>query len=209
MTYGPEIKRGSDAWPTTDERPVWLGTGVSLGYQRDDGACYGPDEDMPGFWTERDIIANGKGWASVVAIRLPANHWSYRAIEAGFTPCNGKPADWDGGTVIAHDDSNGRTNIGPKNIMQSWEGDRNWCRIIGYHRKSTKQTVTIEKRTEAEWLDWTAARGAQRHSRGSIRFMELVRDLGLVTPPTPLERFMAEHPDADRRTAELALEWQR
>ena len=196
MEYGPEIKRGSDAWPETDVRPVWLSddtTGVQVWdalKRRGDSSG-----DVEGYY-----------WSEISAIRLPSDHFANRAIEAGFTPCNGKPDDWDGGDVLM-DDPVGTMPVSSDNQWAKHRANSMLGPIIGYHRKSTKQTVTIEMRTEDEWLDWTAARGAQRHSRGSIRFMELVRDLGLVTPPTPLERFMAEHPDADRRTAELVLGW--
>lgn len=205
MEYGPEIKRGSDAWPETDVRPVWLGTdeGLSLSLK-----------GLSRWWDNARIGKCGDiMWEQATAVRLPAGHWVYKAIEAGFTPCNGKPDDWDGGDVLLSSEPRLDRPMKvwkatPSTHSFQWDNrERPDSHIIGYHRKSTKQTVTIEKRTEDEWLDWTAARGAQRHSRGSIRFMELVRDLGLVTPPTPLERFMAEHPDADRRTAELVLGW--
>lgn len=197
MEYGPEIKRGSDAWPETDVRPVWLDTDEGLSLSIKGLSRWW---DNPRISTYGDIV-----WEQATAVRLPADHWCYRAIAAGFVPWAGgdsAPADWDGGEVLS------ASGVHQPIWISRWtRRGAPYHDIIGYHRKSTKQTVTIEMRTEDEWLDWTAARGAQRHSRGSIRFMELVRDLGLVIPPTPLERFMAEHPDADRRTAELALGW--
>ena len=196
MEYGPEIKRGSDAWPETDVRPVWLADNDKVMRKNP-------------VWGTIWYSVGSVGWPfNGDIIRLPADHWSYKAIVAGFTPCNGKPNDWDGGVIFTcYPGCDGREIVPPIRDEMWSANDPYYAPVRGYHRKSTKQTVTIEMRTEAEWLDWTAARGAQRQSRGSIRFMELVRDLGLVTPPTPLERFMAEHPDADRRTAELALSW--
>lgn len=194
MEYGPEIKRGSDAWPETDVRPIWLADGDNV--------------RVVAGWQINQQRAAEVVWSQYNSFRLPADHWSYKAIVAGFTPCNGKPNDWDGGVIFTcYPGCDGREIVPPIRDEMWSANDPYYAPVRGYHRKSTKQTVTIEMRTEAEWLDWTAARGAQRHSRGSIRFMELVRDLGLVTPPTPLEKFMAEHPDADRRTAELVLGW--
>lgn len=179
MEYGPEIKRGSDAWPETDVRPVWLA-----------------DDDkvrVVAGWQINQQRAAKVVWSQCNSFRLPADHWSYKAIVAGFTPCNGKPNDWDGGVIFTcYPGCDGREIVPPIRDEMWSANDPYYAPVRGYHRKSTKQTVTIEMRTEDEWLDWTAARGAQRHSRGSIRFMELVRDLGLVTSPTPLERFMAD-----------------
>jgi len=71
MVFGPEIK-------VDGKRPEWLGDYKGpLGYSRGADSWYGPCEEDPDFWTEVDIV-NGRGWNSVCAIRLPANHPHYQ-----------------------------------------------------------------------------------------------------------------------------------
>lgn len=208
MEYGPEIKRGSDAWPETDERPVWLNDPkcrvMSLhadGYEDTNTLHHLAGMDGTADWFK--LGSHSDGADDIIAIRLPADHFAYKAIEAGFTPCNGKPDDWDGGVIFTcYPGCDGREIVPPIRDEMWSANDPYYAPVRGYHRKSTKQTVTIEKRSEDEWIEWAGNIGCR------ITVLSMIRELGLViAPPTPLERFMAEHPDADRRTAELALSW--
>lgn len=65
-------------------------------------------------------------------------------------------------------------------------------------------TVTVGRRTADEWRDYAAPfKNPYGHDIAA-----LMRSLGLlILDPTPLDRFMAAHPDADRATAEKALAW--
>jgi len=60
--------------PVEGKRPEWLfGYRGNLGYERKGKGWFGPGC----MWRESDITDNDDGWASVIAIRLPANHPHY------------------------------------------------------------------------------------------------------------------------------------
>mgnify|MGYP000668013901 CR=1 FL=1 len=84
VEYGPEI--------AVDGMPDWLGE----------------DEKVIGRWGEDTWYSGGPTWKKcyassgvITAIRLPADHWAYKAIDAGFIP-------WGGGDAAARVDGQRR-----------------------------------------------------------------------------------------------------
>lgn len=115
-------------------RPVWL--------RNED--CYAI-ENSPGRWLSyRDgelVVTNRWSWGEAanggrgfpIAIRLPADHFAYRALDAGFEPWGGgdtAPADWDGGDVLWATGTIGHAG--------DWrhEGFYGASIIIGYRKKA-------------------------------------------------------------------------
>lgn len=85
VEWGPEIR-------VDGKRPEWLGSFAKrIVYQRDGKDWYDPSPFSPDMWSERDISDNRDGWASVTAIRLPADHPHYRQP----TTPERDPALWD------------------------------------------------------------------------------------------------------------------
>lgn len=83
VEYGPEI--------AVDGMPDWLGE----------------DEKVIGRWGEDTWYSGGPTWKKcyassgvITAIRLPADHWAYKAIDAGFIPWGGGDAAPEGVTDV-------------------------------------------------------------------------------------------------------------
>jgi hypothetical protein len=136
IAWGEPIEAGSHAWPDRTERPAWLTDPIGPMQYRTNGSVawqwYG--------------YKPGWGFGMVgAAFRLPADHWAYAPIAAGYTP-------W-AGTESAPDDLSDE----PENVMlrggrltHAQTQDINWHHgaartpewprsldIIGYKRKQT------------------------------------------------------------------------
>ena len=125
------------------KRPSWL-TGVqtcdlrtSIGWVASDTA------------SQSKIPAEGWNWqhntgeACIIAIRLPADSYVYRALDAGFEPWPGgdnAPDDWDGGDVLYR---TGQTSRLP--LVFAWDHASLPSDIIGYHRKSEPTLRTSDE----------------------------------------------------------------
>lgn len=163
IKWGPEIK-------VNGERPAWLGDGDKFN------------------WCGCTYVGISHLWEGVSSIRLPADHWAYAAIKAGFEPWGGgdsAPEDWTGNVS---DVLEGDGTPCPANEQPRWEwlfggtaGD-----AIGYRKRTEPQagdTVTIQRLPESEW-------DAMYRDYGTI---EVLRSLGLIKPePTKAERIAAD-----------------
>lgn len=117
-------------------RPVWLKDNEPLLKQHN---C--PDDaDCHNAWQE--LRTYQISWLFAKAIRLPADHWAYIAINAGFEPFAGgnkAPEDWDQGEVLFGDFSVDHTSGSfseKDSICWQWtDGKADDCDIIGYHNK--------------------------------------------------------------------------
>lgn len=86
--WGPEIKLDPagvrPAWLKDEDRVLWTCVGPH----------YGPELQAADLFSKAVNFHN-----PVIAIKLPADHWAYKAIERGFEPWGGgaeAPTDWDG-----------------------------------------------------------------------------------------------------------------
>lgn len=143
------------------------------------------------------------------------------------------PGDWDGGDVlrIGGKMEYPALYVSPYEDNQRWftleHGGRhgsNFCDIIGYRRRveapaktqEAPHLATYDPATHVVVERMTKEEAANLFSRyyvgdladglrsGSEDAVVMFRDLGLIKPePTPLDKLMEAHPDADRRTAEL------
>lgn len=175
IEWGPEIE-------VNGERPAWLGDGDKFNWL---GCAY---------------VGTSHHWEGVSSIRLPADHWAYAAISAGFEPWgggDGAPEDWDGGEVLYRDGEADR-RIKDLDWYRDSTGKQYGQDIIGYRKKSetqTADTVTIQRMTK----DQCITRFGRR-----LPF-EVMRDLGLIKPePTKAERIAADT-GIDLETVERVL----
>ena len=174
IEWGPEIK-------VNGERPAWLA-----------------DDDKFN-WYGCAYTGTNHQWEGVDSIRLPADHWAYDAIRAGFEPWGGgdsAPEDWDGGKVFVYDDTalDDAYHVRKITNVLCWKADSEpYVRIVGYRKRAQPKpdadTVTIPRMTEAEALDmW--------HESDEVaddRFVSMLEELGLIKPePTKAERIAAD-----------------
>lgn len=216
VEYGPEI--------AVDGMPDWLGG----------------DEKVIGRWGEDTWYSGGATWkkcyaspGTITAIRLPADHWAYNAIDAGFIPWGGGDAAPEGVTDVLL-----RVGIpwptsgtGLRWTHIGWEGD-----IIGYKRGAgtdaaideirtgdlpgfetvgelmddLNDRVTIAKMTEAEAVAlWNTYLDRDTTAREDI--IDMLRSLGLIkSEPTLVEKFEDHHgclDDNQRAILEIYQEW--
>jgi len=145
VEYGPEI--------AVDGMPDWLGK----------------DEKVIGRWGENTWYSGGPMWkkcyaspGAITAIRLPADHWAYKAIDAGFIPWGGgdrwayKAIDagfipWGGGDAAPEGVTDvlfrggiscATSGTSLRWTRTGWEGD-----IIGYKRGAGTDAAIDEIRT--------------------------------------------------------------
>lgn len=216
VEYGPEI--------AVDGMPDWLGG----------------DEKVIGRWGEDTWYSGGATWkkcyaspGTITAIRLPADHWAYNAIDAGFIPWGGGDAAPEGVTDVLL-----RVGIpwptsgtGLRWTHIGWEGD-----IIGYKRGAgtdaaideirtgdlpgfetvgelmddLNDRVTIAKMTEAEAVAlWNTYLDRDTTAREDI--IDMLRSLGLIkSEPTLVEKFEDHYGSLDhnqRAILEIYQEW--
>jgi hypothetical protein len=117
INWGREI-------PVNGARPVWLENGVPIvrHYNHTDGRrlTYSGTTNL-------DIVA----WRDHTAICLPADHFAYNALGAGFEPflCDGSvPDDWDGGVVLLAN--------GFKCAPSHWRKEPGAEDIVGYRKRA-------------------------------------------------------------------------
>lgn len=157
--WGPEIE-------VNGVRPTWLRPVFRTQW-------YGPG--MTDQWWNRNASGGTTlrtlQWGpDITAIRLPADHFAYVAIERGFEPWGGgdsAPEDWDGGDVLRV----GNAKFSGERLAQPyytspWESNQRWhtyqgtehgknlCDIIGYRKKAAP----------VEEIDWTGDLEAVRIS---------------------------------------------
>ena len=216
VEFGPEI--------AVDGMPDWLGE----------------DEKVIGRWGEDTWYSGGATWkkcyaspGTITAIRLPADHWAYNAIDAGFIPWGGGDAAPEGVTDVLL-----RVGIpwptsgtGLRWTHIGWEGD-----IIGYKRGAgtdaaideirtgdlpgfetvgelmddLNDRVTIAKMTEAEAVAlWHTYLDRDTTAREDI--IDMLRSLGLIkSEPTLVEKFEDHYGSLDhnqRAILEIYQEW--
>lgn len=191
------------AIPVNGQRPAWLADDASISAQ----GSFSKE------WYTPARFGVDVNWDHVSAIRLPADHFAYRALDAGFEPWGGgdaAPADWDGdrdGVLYRDGDSMGR---GPYN----WRHFESQSDIIGYRKKveptpvATRpaDTVTIKRMTKGQAREYINM-VVETDPRESLS-LAVLRHLGIIKPdPTPVDLFLQAHPDADRATAEQFAAW--
>ena len=165
VEYGPEI--------AVDGMPDWLGE----------------DEKVIGRWGEDNWYSGGSTWKKcyaspeyITAIRLPADHWAYKAIDAG--------------TDAAIDEI--RT------------GDLPGFETVGELMDDLNDRVTIAKMTEAEAVAlWNTYLDRDTTAREDI--IDMLRSLGLIkSEPTLVEKFEDHYGSLDhnqRAILEIYQEW--
>ena len=160
--WGDPIRKGSDAWPDDQERPVWLGDD-EIGLNKD------------------GVEVEAVCWMGVFSpYRLRSNHPAYVAIGQGFVPWGGgerAPDDWDGGEVLTR---NGHTIApdGPSDNL-SWTHPHAAAKrnpspgdIIGYRRRAAAPIPTLTEQ---------AVRDAV--GDGADAVLSLLRDAGVLSVP--------------------------
>ena len=216
VEYGPEI--------AVDGMPDWLGG----------------DEKVIGRWGEDTWYSGGATWkkcyaspGTITAIRLPADHWAYNAIDAGFIPWGGGDAAPEGVTDVLFRVGSpcATSGTGLRWTHIGWEGD-----IIGYKRGAgtdaaideirtgdlpgfetvgelmddLNDRVTIAKMTEAEAVAlWNTYLDRDTTAREDI--IDMLRSLGLIkSEPTLVEKFEDHYGSLDhnqRAILEIYQEW--
>lgn len=216
VEYGPEI--------AVDGMPDWLGE----------------DEKVIGRWGEDTWYSGGPTWkkcyaspGDITAIRLPADRWAYKAIDAGFIPWGGGDAAPEGVTDVLFRGgiSCATSGTGLRWTHTGWEGD-----IIGYKRGAgtdaaideirtgdlpgfetvgelmddLNDRVTIAKMTEAEAVAlWHTYLDRDTTAREDI--IDMLRSLGLIkSEPTLVEKFEDHYGSLDhnqRAILEIYQEW--
>lgn len=175
--------------PDTGVKPVWLADDQWIAV----GVC-------------EYRAADAKWFAGSLPFRLPADHFAYAALDAGFEPWGGgdaAPGDWDGGNVLLRN--------GDRECHIVWwkhhaDGTRNSIAdVIGYRKRVAPTTlVTVPQMTETE---------ARRRWHPAETRIVILRDLNLIRPETPIERFEAANPGVvntgNRAAVEAALAWER
>lgn len=215
LEYGAEI--------AVDGMPAWL---------RD-------DEQVMAAW-ENVWYSGGATWKkcyvspeAITAIRLPADHWAYKAIDAGFIPWGGGDAAPEGVTDVLFRGGGpcATSGTGLRWTHIGWEGD-----IIGYKRGAgtdaaideirtgdlpgfetvgelmddLNDRVTIAKMTEAEAVAlWNTYLDRDTTAREDI--IDMLRSLGLIkSEPTLVEKFEDHYGSLDhnqRAILEIYQEW--
>lgn len=158
-------------------RPAWLGDGIRIKWSH----AFGGSE------TYAELLQwSPSGGTRVNTIRLPADHFAYKALAAGFEPWGGgdkAPEDWDGKEVLLR---NGCTF---PDARLDWRHIGSPVDIIGY-RKRTDAAQPTPDRDPALW----------------DRMVALVRDVAKisVTGELPGGRLNAYGEEARAIVAELA-----
>lgn len=147
-----------------------------------------------------------------MSIRLPANHWAYQALAAGFEPWPGgdaAPDDWDGGEVLLRHGG----------IVKS----TNWRHgadlpgghrydVIGYRKQKPTDTVTLKLECDTANAvvirKMTADEFRERHDPNESAWT-LAKRLNLIREETRAERFTRETGHAVTPAVEAALEFDR
>lgn len=192
------------------------------------------DEQVMGKWRDWfDCPTNKSHYAnptSITAIRLPADHWTYPVIAAGFEPWGGgddAPEDWDGGACMMRS-----THL----LECAFHNQPRWTHlnsasdIIGYKRKvapgsevwdralmntpTPADTVTIPTMTKGE-ARGKAVAYSDRWLADELKtvqdvIMAVYTDLGLIRPAILLDQFEAHHgglDDNQRAIIEIYQEW--
>jgi hypothetical protein len=186
VVWGEPIEAKTVGYPEQNVAPAWIVKGEPM--------RYAPSFPL-GEWF--DMPWNGYGFSLVgCAFRLPADHWAYTPIAAGYTPIaaggESAPDDWDDTRPVisttGYEGAASRTAPG-------WDG-RASPRIIGYHRKPTARAVSPEMVFDRETLDRARAivqkvadlRGVPYPPLGSVREALTVIDDLTGPPPPPTQR---------------------
>jgi len=188
-------------------RPEWLRDGEEIQFENtSDDWLNGPAGRYT--WDVRDECP--------ISIKLPADHFAYTAIRAGFTPWAGgdsAPDDWDGGAVLLR----GRAQC-PGALVTDWRDheDLGGAKIIGYRKRtdgncSGADTVTLTRMTRGEALElWRKESTVALAATSTVadRVVLLLRGLGLVRQDeTPEERFTRETGHEVTDAVRAALNW--
>lgn len=119
--------------PVNGKRPAWLS---------DDEVVWPVDAASETPWSNPYAVRDVHVW-SLITIRLPADHFAYKALDAGFEPWGGgdsAPEDWDGGEVLLR---NGWTGL-PSPASTWWSHFDSGSYIIGYRKSALDWSQPIE-----------------------------------------------------------------
>lgn len=172
------MSNGNETWgapiKVDGKRPVWL---------KDDDKCEPTwlEDGHYGNLVEAEYVA---GWENVTSIRLPADHWAYTAINAGFEPWAGgdaAPDDWDGNKVLLRKEEE-YTN------PDSWVWDfYKETDIIGYKKRTETNSELVNR-------DAIKIMSDELHELRAFKAKALERypDLGPETPEMIIARIVDE-----------------
>lgn len=198
IQWGPDIA-------TCGQRPAWITDQDKMSNQNGIGQWqYPKGSDAPNStWS----------WEHIPAIRLPADHFAYKAIAAGLEPWAGgkdAPHDWDRGPVLL---GCGRWVSG----ILYWNRDESDEDIIGYRKKEKTMTDTAPEapNTDAMPTPDAIARElsiaqAQRNALGQIaahwigRFFALKAAGGDIPPANVVPSTEAALREVDAMMQQLA-----
>jgi len=201
MTYhnqedlGPEI-------PINGERPSWLGDDEKIAIGWDANIAY------KGFWGEAETeVLYVSGWeGSIKSIRLPVDHFAYKAIDAGFEPWGGGDTpseDWDGGAVLLFE---GKITSNPDEF--TWDRLHGAMSVIGYRKRGEAADQPTEDDSDYVRVKRMTTDEIERIIRENDHDLGKVFDqLGISKQSTIAERFAHETGITVTPEIERALSW--
>jgi len=193
--------------PVDGKRPAWL---------RDDDKFQWV---APGFgWAMWDTGLNyvrAEGWThadSTTAIKLPADHFAYKALDAGFEPWGGgdsAPEDWDRHDTVLRRDG----VILEGRWANEWRHRLGSTDIIGYRKRAAQvegDPAKLAAQRLAAFPDFVAVRRmTEVEARRLFPWSAMVglHALGLIREETLAERFARETGHEVTPAVEAALNW--
>lgn len=182
-------------------RPDWLRSEIGLFENR-------PEKWLEGCKLISWAWTTNSDGVCPIAIRLPADHPYYtvqRYNEQHGTSFvywpggDAAPGDWDGDRTLKRKGHLAPTRISDRADWQrGYNGDVNNMAdldIIGYTRRiePKRDTVTVERRTEAEWIDLIGPPHVGDEQSGVLRVLRYLQVILPLSPePTEAQRITAE-----------------
>jgi len=193
-------------------RPAWLDSKTPC-------QCFWPD----GGWSSRACrpAEFDQLWERLLAIRVPADHFAYKAIAAGFEPWAGgdlPPIDWDQDKCVLVEDGSARPGFAWNWSAEPVNGlGMKLARIIGYHKKEKTMTEPAPEAPNTDAMPTPdaiarelATTQAQRNALGQIaahwigRFFALKAAGGDIPPANIVPSTEAALREVDAMMQQLA-----
>lgn len=181
------------------KRPHWIGDDQKLVviWDHANGIVSQPNAWTPALLSE---TRHTPSWDAVYAIRLPADHWAYKPLNAGLEPWAGgkfAPSDLDSAKGIMF-----RDGLQGPCLVTWWThdggdegGEANDSDIIGYHPKTITQpspadtaTVRVMSEDEARAAFVGATHIMSGENAALDGWLNACRHFGLIRPATKSEQ---------------------